>query len=73
MNGITRGKIISICENKKIPCKQKDFSLFDVYAADPRFPELNVGLPFFVITDAKGHLLFKTTDYLQTEDMALFL
>ena len=46
---------------------------FDVYAADLRFPELNVGLPFFVITDAKGHLLFKTTDYLQTEDMALFL
>ena len=37
MNGITRGKIISICENKKIPCKQKNFSLFDVYAADEAF------------------------------------
>ena len=30
------GKIISICENKKIPCK-KNFSLFDVYAADEAF------------------------------------
>ena len=37
MNGITRGKIISICENNKIPCKQKNFSLFDVYAADEAF------------------------------------
>ena len=37
MNGITRGKIISICENKNIPCKQKNFSLFDVYASDEAF------------------------------------
>ena len=33
----TSGKIISICENKKIHCKQKNFSLFDVYAADEAF------------------------------------
>ncbi|MEM1435348.1 MAG: cytochrome c biogenesis protein CcdA [Pseudomonadota bacterium] len=46
---------------------------FETYAADPRFAELNVGLPFFVITDATGHLLYKTTDYLKTDEMALFL
>ena len=37
MIGITRGKIIWICVNKKIPCNQKNFSLFDVYAADEAF------------------------------------
>jgi thiol:disulfide interchange protein DsbD len=46
---------------------------FEIYASDPRFTELQVGLPFFVITDATGHLLYKTTDYLKTEEMALFL
>lgn len=46
---------------------------FETYAADPRFSELKVGLPFFVITDPGGHLLYKTTDYLKTEEMALFL
>ena len=37
MNGITRNNIISICEQNKIPCKQKNFSLFDVYGADEAF------------------------------------
>lgn len=37
MNGITRGKIISICQNQGIPVYEKNFSLFDVYGADEAF------------------------------------
>ncbi len=47
--------------------------LFTAYREDPRFPELRVGLPFFVITDAKGALLYKTSDFTKTDEMALFL
>lgn len=46
---------------------------FDRYRADPRFPELKVGLPFFVITDPDENLLYKTSDYLATNEMQLFL
>lgn len=37
MNGITRGNIIELCEENYIFCKQKNFSLFDVYGADEAF------------------------------------
>ena len=37
MNGITRGNIIRVCEENGIVCKQKNFSLFDLYAADEAF------------------------------------
>lgn len=37
MNGITRAKVIQVCEENGIVCKQKDFSLFDVYDADEAF------------------------------------
>ena len=37
MNGITRAKVIELCEQHAIPCHQKDFSLFDVYGADEAF------------------------------------
>ncbi|HET8864302.1 MAG TPA: aminotransferase class IV [Gracilimonas sp.] len=37
MNGITRGKVIEICEKSGISCVQKNFSLFDVYGADEAF------------------------------------
>jgi len=37
MNGITRGNIISVCNKNDISCKQKNFSLFDVYGADEAF------------------------------------
>ncbi|MEM7706411.1 MAG: cytochrome c biogenesis protein CcdA [Pseudomonadota bacterium] len=46
---------------------------FAKYRDDARFQELKVGLPFFVITDPLGNLLYKTTDYLKTDEMALFL
>jgi branched-chain amino acid aminotransferase len=37
MNGITRHNVIRICEENDIVCRQKDFSLFDVYSADESF------------------------------------
>ncbi|MCB4799028.1 aminotransferase class IV [Neotamlana laminarinivorans] len=37
MNGITRAKVIEACEKNNIICKQKNFSLFDVYGADEAF------------------------------------
>lgn len=46
---------------------------FQQYAADARFPELKVGLPFFIITDKEENLLYKTNDYLKVDEMTLFL
>lgn len=37
MNGITRAKVIQVCKSSGIICKEKDFSLFDVYGADEAF------------------------------------
>ncbi|KAA3600859.1 MAG: aminotransferase class IV [Calditrichaeota bacterium] len=37
MNGITRGNVIAVCKQNGINCKQKNFSLFDVYGADEAF------------------------------------
>jgi len=37
LGGITRGKIIDLCQQLKIPVKEKNFSLFDVYSADEVF------------------------------------
>ena len=37
MNGITRGNIIRVCHENGIVCKEKNFSLFDVYGADETF------------------------------------
>jgi branched-chain amino acid aminotransferase len=37
MNGITRNNVIRLCEENGIVCKQKDFSLYDVYGADEAF------------------------------------
>lgn len=37
MNGITRGNVIELCEENGIVCKQKNFSLFEVYGADEAF------------------------------------
>lgn len=46
---------------------------FKAFSGDARFPELKVGLPFFVITNPGGELIYKTSDYLKTEEMGLFL
>ncbi len=37
MNGITRSKVIEVCEKNEVPIRQKDFSLIDVYSADEAF------------------------------------
>lgn len=37
MNGITRGKVITLCQSNGIPVMQKNFSLVDVYDADEAF------------------------------------
>jgi branched-chain amino acid aminotransferase len=37
MNGITRGNVIDLCDQNNIDCRQKNFSLFDVYSADEAF------------------------------------
>ncbi|HKK88178.1 MAG TPA: aminotransferase class IV [Saprospiraceae bacterium] len=37
MNGITRQKVIDVCRQLKIDCKETDFSLFDAYSADEAF------------------------------------
>jgi len=46
---------------------------FEAYKNDPDFPELKLGLPFFVITDAEGNVLYKTSDYQDYDEMVLFL
>ncbi|EMG07933.1 thioredoxin-like protein [Leptospira interrogans serovar Grippotyphosa str. LT2186] len=47
--------------------------IFETYAKDPRFEELKIGLPFFVILDADGNLLYKNTDYQDTSTMIQIL
>jgi len=37
--------------------------IFDEFRSDPRYPELKVGLPFFVILTADGEFVWKGTDY----------
>jgi thioredoxin:protein disulfide reductase len=69
-------------EDKELQAVLNDAVLLKIYDYDPefedfrkdtRFPELKVGLPFFVVTDKDGNLLYKTNDYLKTDEMALFL
>ncbi|EPG74872.1 cytochrome C biogenesis protein transmembrane region [Leptospira fainei serovar Hurstbridge str. BUT 6] len=50
----------------KIKDDDKEFQSFE---QDPRFPELKIGLPFFVIFSPDGQVLFKTNNYLNTPDM----
>ena len=46
---------------------------FEKYRNDERFPELKIGIPFFLITDADGNVIYKTNDYTKTDEMMLFL
>lgn len=48
-------------------------SAFEKYRNDQRFPELKIGLPFFLITDSKENVIYKTNDFTKTENMQLFL
>ncbi len=42
---------------------------FEDFSHDTRFPELKIGLPFFVVLDHKGKLIWKTTNYRDTKGM----
>jgi len=37
LNGVTRGNVVSLCRDNRIPVFEKDFSLTDVYGADEAF------------------------------------
>lgn len=37
MNGITRKKVIEICEENNIALKLKNYSLYEAYSADEAF------------------------------------
>ena len=37
MNGITRSKVIDLCHKNGVICREKKFSLYDVYSADEAF------------------------------------
>lgn len=47
--------------------------VFAEYQADARFPELKVGLPFFVVLSPAGDLLYKGVDYLAVDAMTAAL
>jgi thiol:disulfide interchange protein DsbD len=38
-------------------------AVFEEFRSDPRYPELKVGLPFFVILSSDGEFVWKGTDY----------
>ncbi|MBD3616564.1 MAG: aminotransferase class IV [Gracilimonas sp.] len=59
MNGITRGKVIEVCEKKDISCHQKNFSLFDVYGADEAFVTGSFG-GITPVTHVDGRLITKS-------------
>jgi branched-chain amino acid aminotransferase len=59
MNGITRGKVIEVCEEAGIPCYQKNFSLFDVYGADEAFVTGSFG-GLTPVTKIDGRIITKT-------------
>ncbi|MDD5272965.1 MAG: cytochrome c biogenesis protein CcdA [Methylovulum sp.] len=46
---------------------------FEAFQNDKRYPELKVGLPFFIIADADDHLVYKTSDYTRTDEMLMFM
>ncbi|XDD46318.1 protein-disulfide reductase DsbD family protein [Leptospira sp. WS39.C2] len=43
--------------------------VFETFAANPKYPELKIGLPFFLILSPEGKLLYKSNDYLDTKGM----
>lgn len=47
--------------------------LFSEYRDSGKFPELSIGLPFFLITDSRGNVLYRTSDFTRTDEMVLFL
>lgn len=43
--------------------------IFETFANNPNYPELKIGLPFFLILGPDGKLLYKSNDYLDVKGM----
>lgn len=43
--------------------------IFEEFANDPNYPELKIGLPFFLILNPEGKMIYKSNDYLDTKGM----
>jgi branched-chain amino acid aminotransferase len=71
MNGITRGKIIEICENAGIICRQKNFSLFDVYGADEAFVTGSFG-GLTPVTHIDGRMISRSVPAQMTRKLQRF-
>ncbi|TGK50178.1 protein-disulfide reductase [Leptospira kanakyensis] len=57
-------------KNKAVLWKVYDTDpIFEEFANDPRYQELKIGLPFFLILDADGKMIYKSNDYLDTKGM----
>ncbi|PJZ47052.1 protein-disulfide reductase DsbD family protein [Leptospira brenneri] len=57
-------------KNKAILWKVYDTDpIFEEFANNPEYPELKIGLPFFLILDANGKRIYKSNDYLDTKGM----
>lgn len=68
MNGITRGKVIEICNEQDIVCHQKNFSLFDVYGADEAFVTGSFG-GLTPVTVIDGRVISKDVPGTMTRDL----
>lgn len=60
MNGITRAKVIEACEKNNIVCRQKNFSLYDVYGSDEAFVTGTFG-GLTPVTKIDGRIIGKGT------------
>ncbi|TGK81711.1 protein-disulfide reductase [Leptospira noumeaensis] len=57
-------------KNKAVLWKVYDTDpIFEEFANNPNYPELKIGLPFFLILDADGKMIYKSNDYLDTKGM----
>lgn len=61
MNGITRGKVIELCGEHGIPCRQKNFSLYDVYGASEGFVTGSFG-GLTPVTEVDGRVITSPDD-----------
>lgn len=59
MNGITRNKVIKVCDKAGIPCFQKNFSLFDAYGAEEAFVTGSFG-GLTPVTEIDGRIISKS-------------
>ena len=68
---LVRGnKVLQSALKKAVLLKIYDTdSVFKKYSQDPRFPELRIGLPFFVVLESDGKMRWKTTNYRDTSGM----